>query len=117
MATGTLYALLAAGAILSTGEGILAKFASRYFERELSDGTPFTIGGAKELQRLGILAICLPLGTQILAQIVNSILSHTLAGAEAMNLDSFSSVSIGVMMIVMAQVCKYGAELIDGNKM
>ena len=33
-----------------------------YFKNELADGNPFTLRGAKELMRLGILTIAIPLG-------------------------------------------------------
>ena len=42
---------------ICAGEAVLAKFAEHYFKRELTDGTPFNLGGAKELMRLGILTI------------------------------------------------------------
>ena len=35
----------------------------------LPEGTPFDPGSAKELMRLGILAICIPIGTQMIAEI------------------------------------------------
>lgn len=108
-------AVTVAGAIVCAAEAVLAKFAEHYFARELKDGTPFTRGGAKELQRLGILAICIPLGAQLLAQIVCGVLAEALTNAAAPDLEYAGSVGLGVMMLVMAQVCKYGAVLEEGR--
>ena len=107
---GTMYTAMAIGAIFCAGEAVLCKFSEHYFTRELADGTPFTFGGAKELMRLGVLAICIPIGVQIIASIVRSILEHVLEGVELTDMGSIGSVSIGIMMIVMALICRYGAE-------
>lgn len=111
MSTGSLYAALAAGLIVCAGEGVLAKFAMHYFDRELKDGTPFTLGGAKELFRLGILSVCIPIGVQILTQIVCTILAKTMTDVETTEMEMGGAVSTGVLFLVMALVCKYGAEL------
>lgn len=107
---GTLYAIMAVGMILCAGEAVLSRFAVHYFKRELDDGTPFCLAGAKELLRLGILAVCIPLGSQILAEIVHAVFSQMLTDVAPLRLDSAGSVSIGVMFIVMSLLCKYGAE-------
>lgn len=108
---GTVYAAMAAGMILCAGEAVLAKFAEHYFKRELADGTPFNLGGAKEMQRLGILTICVPIGTQIVAEIVYAVLEQTIHGVAPLELDNGGSVALGVMFLVVSLICKYGAEL------
>ncbi len=108
---GTVYAAMATWMILCAGEAVLAKFAEHYFKRELADGTPFDLGGAKELMRLGILAICIPIGTQIIAEIVHAVMEQTLHGAAPFQPDLSVSVAPGVMFIVMSLICRYGAEL------
>lgn len=60
--------------------------------------------------RLGILTICVPLGTLIVAQIVSSIMAAWLGCGETFKLDEGDSVALGVMFIVLSLVCKYGAE-------
>ena len=112
MTTGNIYAAMACGAVLCAGEALLAKFAERYFTRELAAGTPFTPEGAKELRRLGILAICIPIGTQIAAEIVRGIFAQVTAGVEPLDLSITGSVSIGVMLLVGSLLCKHAAELI-----
>ena len=109
--TGTVYAAMAAGMILCAGEAVLSKFAEHYFKRELADGTPFTFAGAKELQRLGILTICLPIGTQIVAEIVHAMMEQTMQGVAPLQLNNDGSVTLGIMFIVLSLIGRYGAEL------
>ena len=114
---GTLYTAMAAGIVLCAGECVLAKFAANYFKRELQDGTPFTLGGAKELMRVGILAICIPIVTRVLAEIVYLIMKAAMTDVDPLELSDASSVSLGVMMIVASLLCKYGAELNEQKKL
>ena len=109
--TGTVYAAMAVGMILCAGDAVLAKFAEHYFKRELADGTPFTFAGAKEMQRLGILTICLPIVTQIVAEIVHAVMEQTMQGVAPLQLDNDGSVTLGIMFIVLSLICRYGAEL------
>ncbi len=113
---GTVYAAMAAGMILCAGEAVLAKFAEYYFKHELADGTPFTLAGAKEMQRLGILTICLPIGTQIVAEIVYAVMEQTMQGVAPLRLDSAGSVALGVMFIVLSLICRYGADIYEESK-
>lgn len=113
---GTLYAIMAAGMIICTGECILSKFAERYFSRELADGTPFTFGGAKEMLRLGILAICIPIGTQILSAIAVAVISATVGGVADLKFSDSTSFALGVAFLVASAVFKHGAELAEELK-
>ena len=105
---GTLYAATAAGLVLCGGEAVLAGFAAH---RELADGTPFAFAGARERLRLGILAICIPIGTEIVAAIIRAVISGFFTNVTELSLDPVSSVSIGVMFILMSLLCRHGAEL------
>lgn len=107
----SLYPLLAGTIIICIGQAITAKFAELYFTHELEAGTPFTRAGAKELLRLGIQTICIPLGTLILAQIVASIITEFLGCSETFKPDEVENVALGVMFIIMSLLCKYGAEV------
>ncbi len=113
---GTVYAAMAAGMIFCVGEAVLAKFAEHYFKRELADGTPFTLAGAKEMMRLGILTICLPIGTQIVAEIIHAVMEHTMQGIAPLQLSNSGSVALGVMFMIMSLICRYGAEMYEENK-
>ena len=106
----TLYASMAVGLIFCAAEAVLCKFAEVYFKNELTDGNPFTLRGAKELMRLGILTIAIPLGTGIVCSIGVAIADNVYPGIEKLSGGEFSSVGLGVMMIVLSLFCRYGAE-------
>ena len=111
---GTAYTAMVQGIILCAGEAVLSKLAELYFKRELEAGTPFTLDGAKELMRLGICAIAIPIGTNIIAGIAHAIMSAFFSGVG----DTYSgsvSVGIGIMFIVMSLFCRYGAQLESGD--
>ena len=112
---GTLYATMFEGAVYCVGTMTLAKFAENYFKRELNDGTPFTLDGSKELLRLGILSVCIPLAVQVVSSIGHSIISKILPDVSPSELDPGVSVGIGVALIVISLLCKYGAELSKDN--
>ena len=107
------YAGMVISCIMCIIGAILCKFYELYFKHELADGTPFTIKGAMELRRLGILNIALPLGGVILVSIIHGIMSHIMGDIKALSLDASSSVYIGIMFIVMSLIFKYGAEIIS----
>ena len=69
MSMPALYTAMAVGIVLCAAEAVLSKFAELYFKNELADGTPFTMRDAKELMRLGILTIIIPLGMVIVCSI------------------------------------------------
>lgn len=107
---GTLYTYMSASIFLCAGEGVVAKFAEVYFKRELALGTPFSLSGAKELFRLGIITICVPLGALILAEITQGVMSHVLEDVQVLNLSESSSVGMGVAFIITSLLCRLGAE-------
>lgn len=116
MTTGTIYASMAVGIVLCAGEAVLAAFAEHYFRRETQDGTPFTTDGANEMLRLGVLAIALPLAAQMLAEVVHLIIRTTMADVAPLNYDSYGSVGMGVMFILAALICRYGAERTNNDE-
>ena len=105
--------------IVCAGEAVLAKFAEIYFENELTAGTPFTYKGANELTRLGILTISIPVVTTVTGNITEGIIAGFMkienAAAMDMYFDNETSIVIGVMFILGALLCRYGAELHKGN--
>lgn len=110
----TISAALSAWLIVLVVKAVLAKFAELYFKRERAAGTPFTMEGAQELRRLGILTICIPTGCALLAQIVQSIVS-ALAETDAAEwisaYDNESHILLGVTFLIVSVLCRYGAEL------
>ncbi len=112
------YNIRSIGAALSgwlfvcAGEAVVAKFAEIYFKNELKAGTPFTLGGAGELLRLGIITVTVPVGCEIAGSIAMGIIAGFMRIAEAdMHSDSSASIALGVMFIIISLLCRYGAEL------
>lgn len=108
---GTVLAAIIVGLILCIGEFFLSRISYRYFENELKVGTPFTFDGAKELLHLGNSAIWIPIVSLILAQVAHEIIEQFAENVEAMSLDGYDSVALGVMFIFMSLLCRHGAEL------
>lgn len=110
ISVGTVWAALAVGTILCIGELIVARMARRYFENELSAGTPFTLDGAKELMHLGISAIWIPIVAVVLAEVAQGVIAQLMENVEKVSMDGFDGVALGVTFIVVSLLCKYGAE-------
>ena len=66
--------------------------------------------------RLGILAICIPIGTQMIAAIVYAVMEQTMQGVAPLQLDNDGSVTLGIMFIVLSLICRYGEELREGTE-
>lgn len=112
----SLYPLMIGAMIVCIGQAVLAKFAESYFTHELAAGTPFTADGAKEMLRLGILTICIPLGALILSQIISGVVAEIVGCGDVFKVDNGDSVVLGVMFIVISLLCRYGAELAGEKK-
>ncbi len=104
------------GLIACAAECVLSKFANIYFKRELESGTPFTNSGSREIRRLGILAVVLPLGARSLEGIVYGVYSIFYPMIEQEDMGDMTSVSIGVMFIVASVIFQYGTELKEQNE-
>ena len=111
LSVSTCYAAMAMGIIACVCEAVLAKFAERYFKNGLAAGTPFTFDGAKELMRLGVLAICIPVGASILCGICYGIFTIAMKDVGEIVAHGGGSIGLGVMMIVGSLLCKHGAEV------
>lgn len=92
-------------------EGILLLFAYRYLKRELEDGTPFTAEGAKQVKRLGIQTIVMPLAAAILSAVICECFDLTCPG----DWGNGASLALGVALILFSLVLRHGAELREGN--
>ena len=112
-------ATLVAWLIVCIGQAVLAKFAELYFCNALMAGTPFTEAGARELRRLGIMAIAIPTGCVVLAEIVQGIMmgfmNMTADGGADLSFDNEASIIVGVMFIACSFLCGYGAEVLEGK--
>lgn len=112
LSMGTLYTTLACSVLLCAGEGVIAKFAEIYFKREEAAGTPFTLDGAKELFRLGIISIAVSLGTYLLACICQGVMREFLNDAVSTDFSSSTSVGLGVAMMLVSVILKCATETI-----
>ena len=108
---GALYGNMAAGAIMCVVSCVVSKLAVRYCAHELDDGTPFTLQGARELFRLGICTICVPLGGIVAASICNAIIGNCFGGVCEPSVSGNGFVSAGAVMLFVSLICKDGAEL------
>ena len=61
--------------------------------------------------RLGIVTIVLPLCASTACAIGLAIAEQSAAGLDKFSIGSYSNVGMGVMMIIGALFCRYGAEL------
>ena len=108
-------AALSGWLIVCAGEAVLTKFAEIYFKNELKAETPFTMVGAKELLRLGILTITIPTGCAVIGSIVEGMIAGFMkveqAAAMDMYFDNAASIVLGIMFILGSLLCRYGAEL------
>lgn len=77
----------------------------RYFKLELSEGTPFTETGAKSITKLGILFIVM----DILSAAFSSAMENFAFVSEW--IDDGGGIGIGICLILLAMVVRYGAEL------
>lgn len=116
VSVGTVWAAIAVGAILCIGQIVISRMAWRYFKNELEAGTPFTFEGAKELLRLGISTVWIPVAAAIAAQIAQEVISQFMTNVEKLSFDGFDTVALGVMFIVVSFLCKYGAQLRETDK-
>lgn len=102
--------------IICAGQAVLARFAERYFKNELSAGLPFTLPGAMEMRRLGILTIVIPIVCDVAAQIAASIIAELMNVELASYADSFfrsrSDVVLGIMFLIASVIFRYGASIV-----
>lgn len=104
---------LAGATIICAGQVVLAKSSYAYFARELEAGTPFTHAGAKELQKLGILNICVPLACAIPAAILKGFAEQAANTKWNVSTDIDGSITLGIVFVVVSLLCRCGAELLD----
>lgn len=99
------------GFFVIVSNAVLAKFSERYFTNELVAGTPFTFAGAKEMLRLGILTIAVPLGTSTISSIILAILKNLYNVTVKADLNAETPIFLGIVLIAISFVFKHGAEL------
>ena len=109
-----LITIIAIAAAFCFAGAVVARFAKNYFTHEIEDGTPFTLRGAKELMRLGIIYIAVNLGISIIAGTVFAIASKSWELADKYEFQG-QSIGLGIAFIIVSLICRYGAELTEGK--
>ena len=121
----TLYRLTSSASFFEMVGSLLAEFvvtltdallffhAWKYFSAEQADGTPFSRRGADMMKRLGILLIVLPAVSAILAWGICTIFS--VPQVKAPDLGSEASIVLGIMLILVSVILRYGADLEDNR--
>lgn len=104
--------LLAQLLVFTISVAVLAKLAEIYFKNELKAGTPFTFEGAKEMRRLGVLGIAIPLAATIAGAIIAGIMANQ-TGVEKYQLNNGAGVALGLFFLVLSVIFKYGAEVAE----
>lgn len=93
-------------AAIGCASGIaLAYFNLRFYEAELAAGTPFTKPLVKELRKLGLLHILLPIAASIVVAIVSA------AMRTDVNFDTAGGISAGIAYLLLSLPADYGADL------
>lgn len=113
VSVASLYSAAITGMISTAGGIFMSKTALNYFKRELNDGTPFTVDGADQMLKFGIITLCVSFGTQLIANIANMITASVMSGVKTENINNSECMIIGVMFIFISFVCKYGAEVLN----
>lgn len=109
---GQLVGTLIAAAVSLLFGGILTAFVCRYFTAELKEGTPFTNAGADRIKRLGIVEIVL----SVISMSVIDGIYEKIGLAEWNRFDDVGGITVGICLILLAMVVRYGAELEHKNK-
>lgn len=104
---GQLVGTLTAVAVSLLFGGIITAFVYRYFTAELKEGTPFTDTGADRIKQLGIMEIVL----SVISMSVIDGIYEKIGLAEWNRFDDAGGITVGICLILLAMVVRYGTEL------
>ncbi len=93
-------------------DGVLFIYAYRYFKAELGEGTPFTQAGADRIRVLGVQCIIISLVSAVVPSVIYA--SEELEGQ--IDFGNAGGIALGICLILLAMVVRYGAELEQKNK-
>lgn len=92
-------------------DSIITVFAYRYFTAELKEGTPFTNAGADRIKQLGFITVVLSL----ISACVTDGIYEKLALTEWNMHNDAGSITLGIILIAISFIVRYGAELEQRN--
>lgn len=107
MSKGQLVGILTAAAASLMFDGIPTAFAYRYFTEELKEGTPFTSAGTDRVRQLGIITIVL----SVISVSVTDFIYERIHLSSWNMFDDGGSITLGICLLLLAMVIRYGAEL------
>ena len=107
MSKGQIVGTLTATAVSLLFGGILTAFAYRYFAAELKEGTPFTNAGADRIKTIGIMEIVL----SVISTGIIDVIYEKIGLTEWTRFDDAGGITLGICLILLAMVVRYGAEL------
>ena len=102
---------LLAELVLTLTEALLFAYAYKYLSQELIDGTPFTEMGVIMVRKLGTKLIVMPIVAAVIAATI-----YASFGIDAAEPDNGASVVMGIALILVSMILRYGAELEQSNK-
>ena len=105
-----------ADTVFALTDGTLFAFAYRYLKAEQADGTPFTQTGAVKIRKLGISTIVMPIVATIVASVIYGCFqavdtANSAIYAAVDHGDNLPTLLIGVTLILVSLIFRYGAEL------
>lgn len=106
------YVYLLSVTFMLISEAILLGLVRGYLKSEQADGTPFTENGADRLKRLGIRFIWIPAVTIAVSEAVAVLQGVEITGP----VSNLESVLIGIILIFVSVISRYGAELENKNQ-
>ena len=109
----TMYFSLATALVACVSTCVMAKLTQKYLENELDAGTPFTVDGANELFRLGIIQLIVSAATSILVGTAFVVLSIFFPNLQEVEFDI--DLTAGIIMIVMSLIFKGAAQSIEAK--
>lgn len=111
MSRGQLVGILIAADVSLLSGSILSAYACCYFSAELKEGTPFTDAGAGRIKQLGIITIVLSVISAGIADVVYEKINLS----EWNRFDDAGGITLGICLILLSMVVRYGAELEQRN--
>lgn len=116
---GSVVVALSGWLIVCAGEAVLAGFAKSCFANAQQAGTPFTFAGVREMRRLGILTMAVPIGCAFVASVAAGLAANLMNAAENWTPDFHFAddvnIVLGLMFLLGALLCRCGAELAETN--
>lgn len=111
-----LYAVMGIAIFALICELYVTRKGLKYYKCEFEAGTPFDMDCAAQLKKIGILKIALSLAVAVVSAIVRAIFELQSMKFNFDISDQGSSVTWGIGLLVLALICKYGAEILEEKK-